>query len=157
MLQSQCLDLKPSSLGASDMHLFTFWHAASQILCLEGDAYRNVGTEPLNFRIAVTPNSTDDDVDASWVSVDQNSGIIFPGQFVEITVNYATAALHPGNYDAVLTIYDTSTVPEQSLSRFHLTMQVYCAALDITQPALVCSPCFKGICTRFDLGWKHTY
>jgi hypothetical protein len=52
-------------------------------------------------------------------------------------VNYATASLYQGNYDADVTIYDTSQDPEISLSIFHLRMQVYCAALDITQPALV--------------------
>jgi hypothetical protein len=99
-------------------------------------AYRNVGTEPLHYRIGVTSKDTDD-LNASWISLEQDSGILFPGQFVEMKVNYASASLYQGTYDSDVTIYDTSQDPEISLSIFHLTMQVYCAALDITQPALV--------------------
>lgn len=71
------------------------------------------------------------------MSVDQETGVILPGQFVEVDVDYVSHSLYQGNYDANLTVYDTTQAPEQALSVFHLTLQVYCAALDISQPAVV--------------------
>lgn len=100
--------------------------------------YRNTGNDLLQLRVDLK-SATDNQLNASWMSVDQESGVILPGQFLEINITYETAGLHQGNYDAVLTVYDTSQEPEQELSAFNLTMQVYCAALDIKQPAVVSS------------------
>lgn len=80
-----------------------------------------------------------DNENASWLSVDQETGVILPGEFIDVDIDYATASLYQGNYDADLTVYDTSQETEQALSLFHLTLQVYCAALDISQPAVVCA------------------